>query len=147
MDKDKIKIKYLQHKAKGKQASFFYDGDVAILTYKGREVTLVAAGEIRIYNKNQELVYDCKARNSGFPELKHNEPKNDKDLVRIENLGYTWGLNNWFEVIFTYDVINGVKQQDSILGDVAFTYDEGLELAKYYLTDDEFWKQFKKEKR
>lgn len=142
----KIKITYHQKRIRGKEGSFWYDSDVATLTYKGREVHLVAAGEIRIYNKNNELVYDNKQRGVGFPEFKHREPQDDKDLEKLEKLGYRWENNNWFEVYYVYNVIDGVKYEDSVLGDVAYFYKEAIELAKNYLKEEKFWARIEKEK-
>jgi len=144
--KDKIKIIYHQKRIPRKEDSFWYDGNIATLTYKNREVTLVAAGEIRIHNKKGELVYDTKQRGSGFPEFKRNEPQNDRDLNKLEKLGYRWENNNWFEVYYVYDIINGEKYEDSVLGDVAYYYKDGMNLAKSYLKDDEFWERIEKEK-
>lgn len=144
--KEKIKITYHQKRIPNKEDSFWYDGNIATLTYKNREVTLVAAGEIRIHNKNGELVYDVKTRNSGFPEFKHHEPRNDKDLAKLEKLGYRWENNNWFEVFYVYNIVNGTKYEDSVLDDVAYSYKDGVNLAKGYLKDEEFWKRIEKEK-
>lgn len=149
--KNGIKIVYHQKRIPKKGDSFWYDGDIATLTYKGREVTLVATGEIRIHNKDRELVYDNKQRGPGFPEFKNHEPQSDKDLTKLEQLGYYWQNNNWFEVFYVYNTVNGVKYEDAVLGDVAFTYKEGLMLAKEYLKialliDEEFWAKIEKEK-
>lgn len=124
---------------RNKQEAFFYDGDIALLTYKDREVLVVAAGDIRIHNKDGELVWDCKPRNSGFPELKNGEPRTDKDLRRIEKLGYTWENNNWFEWLWKF---KGDSSWDCILGDVAFTYDEAIDRAKWFIKCDEWWDGF-----
>lgn len=142
----KIQIIYHQKRIPHKEDSFWYDGNIATLTYKNREVTLVAAGEIRIYNKTGELVFDTKERGPGFPEFKHHEPQNDKDLIKLDKLGYRWENNNWFEVYYVYDIIDGVKHEDSVLGDVAYYYKDGIALAKNYLKDDEFWARIEKEK-
>lgn len=146
MTMDKIKIAYHQKRIPHKEDSFWYDGNIATLTYKNREVTLVAAGEIRIHNKSGELVYDTKQRGPGFPEFKQHEPQSDKDLERLEKLGYRWENNNWFEVYYVYDIIDGVRHEDSVLGDVAYYYKDGMHLAKNYLKDDEFWARIEKEK-
>jgi len=143
--KDKIKIIYHQKRIPRKEDSFWYDGNIATLTYKNREVTLVAAGEIRIYNKDSELVYDTKQRGPGFPEFKHSEPQNDKDLEKLEKFGYRWKNNNWFEVYYVYNIIDGQKYEDSVLGDVAYYYKDGVALAKSYLKDDEFWARIERE--
>lgn len=135
--KDKFVIEYHQKKMKNKQSSFWYDGDIATLKYKGRQVSIVVSGEIRICKKGGELVHDgYKERGSGI------KLNNDKDLKKIGNNytdNYYWENNNWFEIFYVYDKCNNVVYEDCIMGDVAYTYKEAIALAKHYLKDDEFW--------
>lgn len=134
--KDHLKRKTFQKKIQGKEDCFWYEGDIVLFTYKNREVLVVAAGDIRIHNKDGELVWDCKSRNCGFPELKNHEPRNDKDLRKLEKLGYTYDMNNWFE--WLHRKKGGFW--DCILGEVAYTYDEAMVCAKYFIKDDKWWK-------
>lgn len=77
--------------------SFWYDGLVLVFKYKNKTYEVRACGEIRIYNKEGNLVYDCKERNEGFDF----DLKTDKDL---KNIGsdysdkYYYENNNWFEI-------------------------------------------------
>ena len=96
-----MQVKILQKKQKGKSDSFWYNGDIAEIKDRKRIVIVSANGEIRIYSKEGELVHDgFKTRNNGFPEFKNFEPLNDKDLAKLEALGYTWENNNWFECFY-----------------------------------------------
>ena len=53
-----MKVSILQTQPKNCTDSFFYDGDIALFTHKDREAMLIACGEIRIVNPDDELVYD-----------------------------------------------------------------------------------------
>lgn len=142
--KEKIKIVYHQKPLKDRQNSFFYDGEIADLYYKKRNVTVVAAGMIRIYNNKGELVHDgFKERGEGI------KIETDKDLNKIDNVDgkYYWENNNWFEILYTTNVTNNIREQDSIMGDVAYTYKEAIELAKFYLKDDDFWIDIEKDNK
>lgn len=96
--------------------SFWYDGLVLSFEFKGKTYRVEAVGEIRIYNKAGELVYDCKERNSGIK----GGLNTDKDLKKIGNNyddKYYWENNNWMELI---DENNSPDD----LGDVFYTLDE-----------------------
>ena len=130
------KIKIIQDKFSNKHNnSFWYDGEIAKVTKpNGTEWCLIATGEIRIHNKNGEIVFDCKERNDGIK----GGLKNDKDLKKIGNSyedEYYWENNNWFEIIFKR------KDEDcfdSELGDVVYEYDDGIELLKSYIKDKNY---------
>ena len=105
--KIKIKVKSLGPK---NQDSFWYDGFVGSVSYetsdkknrrefqKNKIADIYAIGEIRIFNKNGELVHDgWSEQNSGFPEFKQGL-KTDNDLEKLSELGYVWESNNWFEI-------------------------------------------------
>ena len=115
--------------------SFWYDGHIARIVKKnGTELILIACGDIRIHNKEGELVYDCKERNSGIK----GGLNNDDDLKKIGNNyddNYYWENNNWFEVIFKK---KNEEAFDSIMGDVRYDYDEAIEMLKEYAKDDRF---------
>ena len=90
-DKRIIIHQELQHL---REDSFWYDGLIAEMG----KFRLYACGEIRIYNKNGELVHDgFKERNGGI----EGELSIDNDLQKIGNNyddKYYWENNNWFEV-------------------------------------------------
>lgn len=140
MPKVKVKIKILQKKlSKLHQDCFWYEGDIALLTYKNREALVVAAGDIRIINKDGEMVHDGnKWRGPGFPEFKKMCPQNDKDLNKLEKLGYRYDMNNWFEWLHKF---KGDDSWECILGDVAYEYDDAIECAKYFIKDESWWKE------
>ena len=48
---NKLTISIHQKSDKKHKDSFWYDGNIATLKYKNREVLLVACGDIRIHNK------------------------------------------------------------------------------------------------
>lgn len=134
--KDHLKVKVIWKKMKNKEDSFWYEGDIALLSYKDREVLVVAAGDIRIHDKTGELVWDCKPRNGGFPEFKNYRPNTDRQLHRLEKLGYYFDMNNWFEWLWR---VKGDTNWDCILGDVAYEYDDAMSCAKWFIKCDEWW--------
>jgi len=133
-----IKLDIQQAKTTGHQDSFWYDGDIVLLTYDNREVLVVAAGEIKLYNKDGELVHDGnKERGPGFPEFKRGLDT-DYQLNKLEDLGYTWGNNNWFEFFWRQE---NEDTWNDIMGHVVYSYDEALDGAKTIIKDDEWWKK------
>ena len=126
------KIQIIQKKKKNQTSSFFYDGEIAFTEkYNGTRLKLIACGDIRIYRKDGELVHDGKSRNSGI------EINTDKDLKKVgDNYTdeYRWENNNWFEVLFMKKRTFG---WDSTLGDVAYDYDEAIELLQSYIDSEE----------
>lgn len=132
----KKEIKIIQKKiSKKHNDSFWYDGEIAKVTKpNGTELCLIAEGDIRIHDKNGEIVFDCKERNEGIK----GGLNNDEDLQKIGNNyddDYCWENNNWFEVIFKK------KDEDffdDVLCDVAHDYDEAIELLEAYMKDDEY---------
>ena len=111
------KLKIYQEKVRGCDDSFFYDGLIA-KTDKGE---MVAVGEIRIHDKENNLVHDgWKERNDGLTF----KVKTDKDLVKIEgeDSQYHWENNNWFEVYET-----GNTEGEPF---VSYSYSEALKVLK-----------------
>lgn len=73
-------------------------GEVLKFRYKNIVYSVEAIGDIRIKDKEGELVYDGKERNKGF----NFKLKDDKSLRNIGTEGidnYWYDNNNWFEVI------------------------------------------------
>jgi hypothetical protein len=116
MKKEKLKI--IQEKIKGCEDSLFYDGDIARMG----KYLLKADGDIEIYEKRTgETVFARGKRYADKITI-----MNDKELKEvITNSDYEIEMNNWFEVVDS-------KSGESILGDVAYDYDEGIELLKLY---------------
>lgn len=141
----KIILKEIHQRGDKKhQDSFWFDGHVATLSMldkKGniRYINIYAEGDIRIHNKEGELVYDGKERNCGLPEFKKGL-RTDKDLVKLDKFGYTWENNNWF--CFLYSINDG--NADDSMGNISHTFNEAIEQSREALTDEKFWKQFDK---
>ncbi len=130
------KIKIIQKKVSEKHNdSFWYEGTIAEVTKQnGTEIHLIACGEIRIHSKEGNLVYDCKERNEGI----EGGLNNDDDLKKIGNDyndKYYWENNNWFEVVFKQ---KGSEVFDSVLGDVAYEYDDAISLLNSYIEDKDY---------
>ena len=121
----------IQEKIKGKADSLFYEGDIAeVIKPNGTRLTLIATGDINIIigkerygNWNiQDFIY------------KHNlDDKKLEDLSSKDKI--EWIDNNWFEVIF---IKEGSDYADSLLGVVAYDYDEGMELLKSCFDNEEY---------
>ena len=132
----KKEIEIIQKKVSEKHNdSFWYDGEIArVIKPNGTELCLIATGEIRINSKEGNIVFDCKERNEGIK----GGLNNDDDLQKIGNNyddNYCWENNNWFEVIFKRKDMDCF---DSQMGDVAHEYDDGIELLKSYVNDDNY---------
>jgi hypothetical protein len=131
----KVNVKVYQKGDKNHQDSFWYDGEVALITYKNREILMIAAGDIRINKRGGEMVYDCKPRNSGL----NFKLEKDKDLRKIGNNyddKYYWENNNWFELLYRN---KKAKEWTDFIGDVFYEYDEAIKTAKKSIIDDEWW--------
>jgi len=120
---DKLIIE--QKKMKNRNDSFWYDGVIARIG----KYSLIACGDIRILSSKSD--FSCNGFKT-FDETNEFEINllegTDKDLKRIGNGyddDYYWDNNNWFEVV---DKETG----ESIIGDVAYDYDEGIKLLKQY---------------
>ena len=116
--------------------SVWYDGIIAeVLKSNGTRLRLIAAGEIRIYERDGDIVFDgYKERNGGI----EGGFKSDKDLEKIGcnyDDKYYWDMNNWFEVMYKQD---DDEYWESSVGDVAHEYDEAIDLLKAYMEDDRF---------
>lgn len=132
----KKEIEIYQKSDKDHKDSFWYRGDIALLTEGNRQVVVVANGDIRIHNKEGEMVHDnSKARNNMFPEFKDFTPQDDKDLAKLEKLGYRWENNNWFECFY---IVKGDSVMGDIMGDVRFDYDRAIQMGKEVLTSKDY---------
>lgn len=124
-------LKVIEKKILDSQDSFFYDGQIATVTKpNGTILWLEACGEVRVNYKDQS--YRDLRRFDLIRELE----LNDKKLHRWTKLGkITWSNNNWFEVVWQKP---GDSFVDSALGDVAYTYDEAIDLLSSYYDDPEY---------
>ena len=115
--------------------SFFYDGTIAQITKpNGTELFLMATGEIRIYKKDGELVFDGEERNSGF-DFELTDKTLSKRIGSNYDDEYYWDMNNWFEVTWKK---KDNEFMDSAMGDVTYDYNGGIELLKSYFEDDRY---------
>ena len=120
-----------QKKIKGKTDSFFYDGLIATHKKKnGTELELIATGHITI-NINGERFCDGHIQDA----IEQHKLTNRK-LRELEKKGkLEWIENNWFDVGYK---LKNESSFDFVMGDVAYSYDGGIELLKYYMKDKEF---------
>ena len=106
-------MEIIQEKLENREEAFWYEGEIA----KEGNCILIASGDIRVTFLNGEHHRDQQAVDYAI-ELGYT----DKDL---SNLNYD--NNNWFEVIS--------DTGESTMGDVAYTYDEGIELLLQYVRE------------
>jgi len=133
----KSKLTIHQPADKEHQDSIWYDGEIATITKGDRKVVLCACGEVRINNKEGEIVYDGKERNSGIK----GGFKTDKDLKKIGcnyDDKYCWEHNNWFELVY----YNKDKPLD-IMSDVYHEYNSALNNLKESVNEDKWWEELK----
>jgi hypothetical protein len=129
-------MEILQQKISDKHTdSFWYDGEIAeLITENGTILRLMVCGDVRINNKNGEIVFDCKERNDGIK----GGLNNDDDLKKIgQNYDddYYWENNNWFEVMFK---TRDSECFDGDLGVVEYDYDSAIQMLKNYAKDKRF---------
>lgn len=126
-----MKIEIVQPKIKGKTDSFFYEGEIATATKpNGTILSLIATGDILIciddegyFNGNRDTAID----KYGLT---------DRKLRTLENKGrLSWQNNNWFEVLWRE---KDSEEWQSEIGDVAYDYDEAIELLKSYYEDNAY---------
>jgi len=116
-----MKIEIEQHKFKGCDDSFFYNGLIATKEIKEGTAKLYASGEIKLLDKNGDLIHDgWKARGNCLGI------NNDKELNKeLKNDG-EFVMNNWFEILIA-------DKDDIISGDgevCADGYDEAIKELK-----------------
>jgi hypothetical protein len=119
------KIEIWQQKIKNREESFWYDGIIANI----ENYYLIATGEIRVTFPNGHYDNDKRAVEYAT-DLKFE----DKDLEKLQ-----WHNNNWFEIVLgETDENKKLHIIDCELGDVAFTYDEGIEMLRLYHKEKTF---------
>jgi hypothetical protein len=132
IEKLKFSPEIIQEKlSKDKTDSFFYEGTIAEITKpNGTILRLIATGDIRV-NINEKQY-----RNNQVDDAVFENKLTDKRIRELEEKGkLEWSENNWFEVVWQKA---GEDYEDSDTGNVAGTYDEGIELLKSYYEDDEY---------
>ena len=114
-------LKILQEKIRARHESFWYEGLVAMC---GR-YQLVACGDIRVQFGDEDKRWCC---NEIAVYEAYQRKLTDKTLYNKRNGIGEVDDNNWFEVV-------GENGED-VLGDVVFTYDEGIAMLKRYYRED-----------
>jgi len=124
MTLEKREIRILQPKISDEKTdSFFYENSVAHgIRPDGKAVLLVANGDIRIEINDKE--YDNHTKEVAIEEY----GLTDKKLTDLEREGVLiWQNNNWFEVIWTKD---GMEGWESVSNTVKYDYDSALQTLK-----------------
>ena len=124
-----MKIKKTINKIKDCSDSFFYEGEIATATKpNGTILSLIATGDIRIN------VGDTNFRNEQIDEAVKKYFLTDKKLRKLEKEGkLEWINNNWFEITW---LKKGSDCWDCEIGEVAYSYDDAIQLLKDYYNDD-----------
>ena len=112
---------------KDRQESFWYVGQVAIVETDHGTYSLEACGDIRVmFEENGEEYCNNRAVREAL-----NRKLTDNDLNKINEFD-GWIHNNWFEVV----LIPKDGNDDVILGDVAYDYDDGITMLKEYASNE-----------
>lgn len=118
-------MEIFQFKEKGKEDSFFFEGDIARAKKEDKEFLLIATGDIDITIDGKRF------RNDRIQGAIEHFKLTDKKLRDLEAKGrLIWGNNNWFEVLYKDKTAD---TWDCDLGMVAWSYDEAIELLRSYL--------------
>lgn len=111
-----------------REEAFWYDGPIAGI---GKYI-LIATGEIRITFPDEQRFRDGQAVKEAWQR-----GYKDKSLKKLK-----FENNNWFEVVYG-KVIGSTGRlsiEDCIMGDVVFTYDEGIAMLESYVKDKTYSK-------
>jgi hypothetical protein len=73
--------------------SFWYDDLVYRIKINKRTFDIKAVGDIELVNKDGEIVHNGLKEYNNCPNI-----ENDDDLRRLEEKGFIWEHNNWFEI-------------------------------------------------
>jgi hypothetical protein len=119
-DTKKEKLIILQFPEKHRQDSFWFYGEIAKL---GKYI-LIATGDIECRFENNSKVY----KNESAVEYAYEHDLNDRKLHNEKQGVAEWIHNNWFEVVG--------ESGETIMADVAETFDNGIELLKEYYEQD-----------
>jgi hypothetical protein len=110
--------------ARNKKDSFWYDGEIAQVSFKARHLSVVASGEIRVEFPNDDRLYNNQQAVERATELKYT----DKDLANDDKIVFV--NNNWFDIEKSSG--DNIEGTDVIAGE----YDEAIQAAKDLITDD-----------
>ena len=138
-----IKVEYIVAPMPNRDSSFWYNGDVAEITYTHpngdhRKLILVATGEKRVVFEGSDESY----RDDSAVEAAITLELIDDDLQNVADGGkvVAWISSNWFEFYYSSDKWEGERDISVMDGmDVMGTYSEGIELAEDLIADDDMW--------
>ena len=129
-----------QKKIKGCEDSFWYDGLIASIgNYR-----LIATGNVRIDTKNGDCAYSGgKFRDYKFRKKVINDKTLENYVGQNYDENYYWVNNNWFEVVYAREIINGLPYIDycDILEVVEYDYTRAIKMLKQYATEDSYNKK------
>jgi hypothetical protein len=115
-----MKVKIIQPSlGTNQQDSFWYNGQIAIIKTDHGTYSLEACGDIKV-------VFDDETYYQNHNAVKEALDRNYTDENLNENVEFD--TNNWFEVVLIADDKN--IGAFSTVGDIAYTYDDGIEILK-----------------
>lgn len=141
-----VKINYIEKPQPNRLGSFWYDGQVAEVTFtapdgESRLMSVEAHGDIRVTFVGSDTRYDGwnaveEAMDRGYTDEDLGDADYEEPAGVYHGKVTDWDMNNWFE--FMYGSSKWEGQQD-IMGDTYGSYDEALDVAVEIITDDELW--------
>jgi hypothetical protein len=134
---DKLQIH--QKKIKGCEDSFWYDGLIASIG----KYRLIASGDVRIDTKNGDCAYSGgKFRDSRLETLVRSDKTLEKHVGQNYTDPYYWDMNNWFEVVYAKEIINGIPQIEADdMGVVEYDYTRAINMLKAYAKEKTYSKK------
>ena len=120
--------------AENRIESFWYDGQIAIVETERFTYALIAAGDKSVYFEEEGDNY---RGHKAVEEASYRELNDDDIKVLFDN--DMFGNNNWFEIV-GYDK-NDNNNVLSVDCDVAYEYDEGIEMLKSYVEGEIYEKE------
>jgi len=134
---DKLIIE--QKKIKGCEDSFWYDGLIASIG----KYRLIATGDVIIRKNGGEVAYSGGKFRDDTLEKK---VRSDKTLEKYVGQNYTnpyyWDNNNWYEVVYAREIINGITQIDDCdMGVVEYDYTRAIKMLKAYAKENTYEKK------
>jgi hypothetical protein len=120
---DKIKVKiHVKRLPRRNDAMFYYDQHIATVSKGHREIIVESSGEMQAYFTEKG---DCYRNNMLAKELR-SRGTTDRGLSTL-GANDRIQMNNWFRLV---DSEKGGEEE------IAHTYDEAIELAKYRINED-----------
>jgi hypothetical protein len=122
----KCKIDYIVPPERQRKDSFWYNGQVAVVSANGRSVSVEATGYMAISFDDEN--YDMPSL-SFDNDFARNEAR-DRGYTDRKLKSFAWYANNWFTL---YEIIGkgSTAEFKWVADSVAYNYDEAIKLAKY----------------